>query len=113
MSAHQAKKRFGQNFLHDSGVIERIIRSINPQTGDSPIEIRPGLGPFTAPLLPKTRGAADSRRVWVTAMRKGGEGSALPRSRVAVLSGVGIGNAEQDARLRGVEFGFQNVVKDA
>lgn len=53
MSAHHAKKRFGQNFLHDAGVIERIIRSINPQPGDALVEIGPGLGALTAPLLSK------------------------------------------------------------
>lgn len=53
MSAHQAKKRFGQNFLHDPGVIERIIRSINPQASDALLEIGPGLGALTAPLLQK------------------------------------------------------------
>jgi 16S rRNA (adenine1518-N6/adenine1519-N6)-dimethyltransferase len=53
MSVHQAKKRFGQNFLHDHGVIERIIRSINPQPSDALIEIGPGLGALTVPLLNK------------------------------------------------------------
>ena len=53
MPAHYAKKRFGQNFLHDAGVIERIIRSINPQPSDALIEIGPGLGALTAPLLKK------------------------------------------------------------
>ncbi len=52
MSAdHFAKKRFGQNFLHDPYVIDRILRSINPQPGDRLIEIGPGLGALTAPLL--------------------------------------------------------------
>jgi 16S rRNA (adenine1518-N6/adenine1519-N6)-dimethyltransferase len=50
---HEAKKRFGQNFLHDAGVIDRIIRSINPQPGDAIVEIGPGLGALTAPLLKK------------------------------------------------------------
>ncbi len=48
---HRAKKRFGQNFLVDANVIERIVRSINPQTGDHVIEIGPGLGALTQPLL--------------------------------------------------------------
>ncbi|SEQ98599.1 16S rRNA (adenine1518-N6/adenine1519-N6)-dimethyltransferase [Solimonas aquatica] len=56
MSEHQAKKRFGQNFLHDPQVIERIIRSINPQPEDVLVEIGPGLGALTAPLLAKTGG---------------------------------------------------------
>ncbi len=50
---HEAKKRFGQNFLHDAGVIDRIIRSINPQRDDAIVEIGPGLGALTAPLLKK------------------------------------------------------------
>ncbi|MGH8456904.1 MAG: 16S rRNA (adenine(1518)-N(6)/adenine(1519)-N(6))-dimethyltransferase RsmA, partial [Stenotrophobium sp.] len=51
MNTPQAKKRFGQNFLHDPSVIERIIRSINPKPDDTLIEIGPGLGALTAPLL--------------------------------------------------------------
>jgi 16S rRNA (adenine1518-N6/adenine1519-N6)-dimethyltransferase len=50
-TTHTAKKRFGQNFLHDPGVIERILRAINPQPGDTLVEIGPGLGALTRPLL--------------------------------------------------------------
>ncbi|PTU33270.1 16S rRNA (adenine(1518)-N(6)/adenine(1519)-N(6))-dimethyltransferase RsmA [Stenotrophobium rhamnosiphilum] len=50
---HAAKKRFGQNFLHDAGVIDRIIRSINPLPHEAIIEIGPGLGALTVPLLRK------------------------------------------------------------
>jgi len=49
--SHAAKKRFGQHFLHDPQVIERIVRSINPQPGEVLAEIGPGLGALTAPLL--------------------------------------------------------------
>jgi 16S rRNA (adenine1518-N6/adenine1519-N6)-dimethyltransferase len=49
----QAKKRFGQNFLHDSGVIARIVRAIDPQPDDALVEIGPGLGALTGPLLAK------------------------------------------------------------
>lgn len=49
--APQAKKRFGQNFLHDGQVIARIVRAIRPQAGDLLVEIGPGLGALTAPLL--------------------------------------------------------------
>ena len=52
-AAHQAKKRFGQNFLHDPQVIARIIRAINPQPDDVLVEIGPGLGALSAPLLDK------------------------------------------------------------
>ena len=49
--AHRARKRFGQNFLHDGGIIERIVRAITPQPGQRLIEIGPGQGAITAPLL--------------------------------------------------------------
>ena len=48
---HQTRKRFGQNFLHDSRVIEKIVRAVAPKSGDNLIEIGPGLGAITAPLL--------------------------------------------------------------
>ncbi|HEX4895199.1 MAG TPA: 16S rRNA (adenine(1518)-N(6)/adenine(1519)-N(6))-dimethyltransferase RsmA [Solimonas sp.] len=51
MSSHAAKKRFGQNFLHDPNVIERILRAVNAQPGEQIVEIGPGLGALTAPLL--------------------------------------------------------------
>jgi 16S rRNA (adenine1518-N6/adenine1519-N6)-dimethyltransferase len=48
---HRARKRFGQNFLHDQGVIHRIVSSINPRPGQSLVEIGPGRGALTLPLL--------------------------------------------------------------
>ncbi|WP_372964730.1 16S rRNA (adenine(1518)-N(6)/adenine(1519)-N(6))-dimethyltransferase RsmA [Marinobacter sp.] len=48
---HKARKRFGQNFLHDPGVIEKIVRSINPKPDDVLVEIGPGLGAITEELL--------------------------------------------------------------
>ena len=48
---HKARKRFGQNFLHDPGVIERIVRAINPAPDDALVEIGPGLGALTEELL--------------------------------------------------------------
>jgi len=48
---HYAKKRFGQNFLVDNSVINHIVDSIQPQTDDLMIEIGPGLGAMTKPLL--------------------------------------------------------------
>lgn len=48
---HQAKKRFGQNFLTDQGVIRSLIDAINPQQEQTLIEIGPGLGAMTKPLL--------------------------------------------------------------
>jgi 16S rRNA (adenine1518-N6/adenine1519-N6)-dimethyltransferase len=51
MSLHQPRKRFGQHFLHDRNVIDRIISAIRPQPGQIMIEIGPGLGALTLPLL--------------------------------------------------------------
>ena len=51
---HQAKKRFGQNFLIDEMIIERIVDSIKPQSDDNIIEIGPGLGAITQLLLQRT-----------------------------------------------------------
>jgi len=47
---HQARKRFGQNFLHDQKVIDRIIDAIDPQAGDHLLEVGPGQGALTHPL---------------------------------------------------------------
>lgn len=49
--AHQARKRFGQHFLVDTGMIHLIIKAIDPQNNDAVIEIGPGLGAMTKPLL--------------------------------------------------------------
>lgn len=48
---HHTRKRFGQNFLHDNRVIEKIVHAVSPKAGDNLIEIGPGLGALTAPLL--------------------------------------------------------------
>ncbi len=51
MSQHRARKRFGQNFLHDEAVILRIINAICPRQGDNVVEIGPGQGALTTLLL--------------------------------------------------------------
>lgn len=51
MTAHQARKRFGQNFLVDLAVVDAIVRAIAPERDDAMIEIGPGLSALTAPLL--------------------------------------------------------------
>ena len=48
---HRARKRFGQNFLIDRQVVADIVAAIAPQRGDRLVEIGPGLGALTAPLL--------------------------------------------------------------
>ena len=50
-ASHQARKRFGQNFLVDQTVISSIVRAIAPQRSDRLLEIGPGLSALTAPLL--------------------------------------------------------------
>ena len=49
-TTHQARKRFGQNFLHDQQVIDRIIREIAPTSTDHLLEIGPGQGALTEQL---------------------------------------------------------------
>jgi len=53
MVAHKAKKRFGQNFLVDEQIIADIINTIHPEPDDNMVEIGPGLGALTCPLLKK------------------------------------------------------------
>jgi 16S rRNA (adenine1518-N6/adenine1519-N6)-dimethyltransferase len=48
---HVARKRFGQNFLVDMGIIDAIVDTIAPRVTDRMVEIGPGLGALTAPLL--------------------------------------------------------------
>jgi len=52
---HVPRKRFGQHFLHDPGVIRRIVDAIAPTPEDVIVEIGPGEGALTRPLLERTR----------------------------------------------------------
>lgn len=51
---HVARKRFGQNFLVDHGVIDEIVRAIAPRPGESLVEIGPGLGALTNPVVERS-----------------------------------------------------------
>ncbi|MBF0470516.1 MAG: 16S rRNA (adenine(1518)-N(6)/adenine(1519)-N(6))-dimethyltransferase RsmA [Gammaproteobacteria bacterium] len=51
MSPHRPRKRFGQNFLIDSDVIEKIVTAIDPQPQQPLLEIGPGQGALTQELL--------------------------------------------------------------
>jgi 16S rRNA (adenine1518-N6/adenine1519-N6)-dimethyltransferase len=51
MSAHVARKRFGQHFLVDEAIIHSIVSAIAPQPDDVMVEIGPGQAALTAPLL--------------------------------------------------------------
>jgi 16S rRNA (adenine1518-N6/adenine1519-N6)-dimethyltransferase len=48
---HRPRKRFGQHFLADGGVIDDIVSAIGPQAGQALVEIGPGLGALTLPLV--------------------------------------------------------------
>ena len=48
---HRARKRFGQHFLHDRQVIEAILQAVDPRPGERLVEIGPGHGALTLPLL--------------------------------------------------------------
>jgi 16S rRNA (adenine1518-N6/adenine1519-N6)-dimethyltransferase len=48
---HKARKRFGQNFLHDPAIIRQIVASVAPQPGERLVEIGPGRGAITTELL--------------------------------------------------------------
>ncbi|MCC5791245.1 MAG: 16S rRNA (adenine(1518)-N(6)/adenine(1519)-N(6))-dimethyltransferase RsmA [Legionellaceae bacterium] len=47
---HRARKRFGQNFLHDPAIIARIVHAIAPKADDCIVEIGPGMGAISLPL---------------------------------------------------------------
>ena len=49
--SHQARKRFGQNFLVDAQIVSRIVSTISPKKSDDIVEIGPGKGALTFPLL--------------------------------------------------------------
>jgi|SRR5699024_8816420 len=51
MSAHKARKRFGQHFLTDHNIIHKLVRHIMPHSDDLMVEIGPGQGALTRPLL--------------------------------------------------------------
>ena len=53
MSTHVARKRFGQNFLQDHNIIDQIVGNLNIQSGQHWLEIGPGQGALTQPLLQK------------------------------------------------------------
>ena len=54
LAGHHARKRFGQNFLHDRHWIERIVRAIDPQPGDALVEIGPGQAALTREVIQLT-----------------------------------------------------------
>ncbi len=51
MSEHIPRKRFGQHFLHDQGILRQIVAGVAPKPGERIVEIGPGEGALTLPLL--------------------------------------------------------------
>ena len=51
LHAHVPRKRFGQHFLTDAGAIDAIVAAVMPRPGDAMVEIGPGLGALTQPLV--------------------------------------------------------------
>jgi 16S rRNA (adenine1518-N6/adenine1519-N6)-dimethyltransferase len=90
---HIHKKRFGQHFLHDQGILRCIVQAIAPQAGDRVVEIGPGDGALTLPLL-----RALGRMTVVELDR-----DLIPRLRAAA---EGIGELDIiNADVLGVDFG--------
>ena len=50
-AGHAPRKRFGQHFLHDPGVLARLVEAIAPEPEDAVVEIGPGEGVLTQALL--------------------------------------------------------------
>ena len=48
---HRPSKRFGQNFLTDKTIIKKIVAALNPQPNETIVEIGPGRGALTLPLI--------------------------------------------------------------
>jgi 16S rRNA (adenine1518-N6/adenine1519-N6)-dimethyltransferase len=58
MEGHRARRRFSQNFLHDRHYVDRIVAAIDPKPGERIVEIGPGLGALTKPLIERAGGIA-------------------------------------------------------
>ena len=54
-ASHPPRKRFGQNFLVDRHYIDRVIAAVDPAPDDNVVEIGPGLGALTRPLLERVK----------------------------------------------------------
>lgn len=69
---HRPRKRFGQHFLHDPGVIRKIVDAIRPLPGQVLVEIGPGTGAITRPLLERagTLHAVELDRELATALEQ-------------------------------------------
>ena len=69
MKPHIPRKRFGQHFLCDQGIIESIVQAIAPRPGDAMVEIGPGLAALTQPLVERLGrlSVSNSTAIWPAA----------------------------------------------
>jgi 16S rRNA (adenine1518-N6/adenine1519-N6)-dimethyltransferase len=96
---HQARKRFGQNFLHDQGIIRHIVACIRPKPEQHIVEIGPGLGAITEHLL-ATAGHLDVVEL---------DRDLLPYLRIAFAS---YGNNLRIHEADALQFDFRSLSKD-
>lgn len=84
---HRARKRFGQHFLHDPAIIQRIIAAIDPRPDDAMVEIGPGLGALTVPLLSRLKElhAIEIDRDAIAHLRRMTQGASLHLQEADVL----------------------------
>jgi 16S rRNA (adenine1518-N6/adenine1519-N6)-dimethyltransferase len=52
---HPFRKKWGQNFLTDTNLLDRIVRTVGPQKDDSILEIGPGDGSLTEKIFPNVK----------------------------------------------------------
>lgn len=112
--AHQPRKRFGQNFLHDKSVIGQIIDSIHANRDDLMLEIGPGMGAITEPLLAEVdrltvveldTDLADSLRIRIGANSNEGltivKANAMDVDYRALYQQVNVANSDKKMRIVG------------
>ncbi|MEN9452596.1 MAG: hypothetical protein RLZZ369_1655 [Pseudomonadota bacterium] len=98
---HIARKRFGQNFLCDQGVISDIVRAINPQPNEPLVEIGPGLGALTNPVVERSKHLTviELDRDLAARLRKRSELTVIESDVLKVDFGA-LSRDMQDAKLR-------------
>lgn len=112
--AHQPRKRFGQNFLHDKSVIGQIIDSIHANRDDLMLEIGPGMGAITEPLLAEVdrltvveldTDLADSLRIRIGANSNEGltivKANAMDVDYRALYQQINVANSDKKMRIVG------------
>ncbi len=98
---HQARKRFGQHFLRDQSVINDIVNAINPQAGEHLVEIGPGLGAITLPVLERVKAmdAVEIDRDVIAALHVSSLSVGTLRLHAADVLKFDFGALRQDAQL--------------